>query len=62
MTKKHFVAMAKLFRARIMGERGAGNNHAGIEAIFKVIEDFCTLAKSENSAFDRARFLTACGL
>jgi len=62
MTKKNFIAMAKLFRARIEAEREAGNNMAGLEAIFKVIEDFCTLAKADNSAFERARFLNACGL
>lgn len=53
MTKKDFVAMARLFAARVAEDR---------EAVAFAAEIYAKHAKLSNPRFDSARFFTACGL
>jgi len=67
MTKKHYVAIAKTMaalRAAYCPENRPGHNiDAGYrQATTDVSEELATYFASENPRFDRARFLTACGL
>ena len=52
MTKKHFIALAR--------EIAQSNN--GIEAKMFAAMVVVRVAQLDNPRFDRARFLTACGL
>lgn len=63
MTKKTFVAVAKGFAAQL---KALESNQVLPQAscrwqIQQCAEMFCTIAECENSRFDRARFLAACG-
>jgi hypothetical protein len=53
MTKKHFIALAKIFSKH--NAKGSGN-------ILNVLYDVCELCGEENPNFDKARFLKACGI
>jgi hypothetical protein len=53
MTKKHFIAMAKVIAQLAKEDKRRAQNSA---------DDFMKLAKQINPRFDRVRFLTACGL
>ena len=54
MTKKHFIKIAAAIR-----------QYAGLtpeKEDFKLLtEDLCDIFKEDNHAFDRARFMAACG-
>ena len=59
MTKKHFIAIAADIRANLaMRERDEGEIH-GIEAQARSL---CAVFAQFNPAFDRGRFLAACGV
>lgn len=55
MTKKHFIKIARVIEkyAGLTPERGD---------IKLLAEDLADIFKEENPAFDRQRFLDACGL
>jgi len=54
MTKKHFTAIAAMFRAHM--ERNPGVD------ILPMVDEFVTIAKQDNPNFNRARFIDACCL
>jgi len=59
MTRKHFVEIA----ATIKSERDAATARGeSTTALDNTTRDLCRVFKSANSAFDRSRFLTACGI
>ncbi len=58
MTRKHFVAVADA----ISKEVKASECEATLAALDSVAAALCTVFQKDNPAFDRDRFLTACGL
>ena len=65
MTKKHYVAIARCLNALVSGSEAApGHNiSAGYrQALFDTAHVLSFEFEHENLRFDRARFLTACGL
>lgn len=60
MTKKHFVAMAKIVKDIKSGQRGPGNHN--YQRAVDTAEVFIELAKQFNPQFDTAKFMKACGL
>lgn len=58
MTKKHYIAIAKVIRSNINAGVGLGEIY-GIESLALALAD--TFA-AENARFDRGRFLAACGV
>lgn len=57
MSRKHYVAMAATIRRHVEHACPAGR-----VALGAVVRDLCAELKADNRAFDRERFLTACGL
>lgn len=53
LTHKHFEAIAAVFRQALPRD-----NHA---VALQIALNLCVVFKAENPAFDRARFLAACG-
>jgi hypothetical protein len=53
MSKKHFIAIAKI----ISGEKRIGNS--SIDTVAKAMADYFS---QENPNFDRSRCLAACGI
>lgn len=58
MSKKHFVVIAALIKSRL--ERETSEETKG--GIRLVALDLANQFVSENPRFDKARFLTACGM
>jgi len=59
MTRKHFVEIA----ATIKSERDAATARGeSTTALDNAARGLCVTFKTANSAFDRQRFLTACGI
>ena len=58
MTKKHFVEMARDFKAVLNAMPGPEER----AAVVLTVEAFMRVAASVNDRFDRARFSEACGL
>lgn len=59
MTRKHFEAIA---HAVFMARNSLDCDPACIDGINAVAENLATELANHNSAFDRKRFLTACGV
>jgi hypothetical protein len=67
MTKKHFIAIAAQIKFR---KEQVENRHIVPDAeivisvfmLNRVASDLADIFARENKSFDRARFLTACGL
>lgn len=57
MSRKHFVAVA----ATIATEVRRSETPEVTTALENVARDLAFVFKSDNTAFDKARFLTACG-
>ena len=59
MTKKHYIKIASLFAERL------GADYPQTELRTAVLKDvanrLCVIFKEDNPAFDKARFMTACG-
>lgn len=65
MTKQHLIAIAKEFKNSFDYALIVATNHKSDDAVHAVehtIHAFCNAAAQFNPRFDRARFLTACGL
>jgi len=74
MTKKDYIAIASMFKARLIAERVSANPAnlrrdvtdvkevftAGVFAVQRCIDDFCNLAIRDNPRFDSSRFRKAC--
>ena len=57
MTRKHFVLVAKTLRA----EKESGGR-AEFYSVKRLAKNFARAFAAANPDFDRARFMTACGL
>lgn len=55
MTRKHYVAIAKIISEQLVD----GKDKETLEAVSKALS---SVLKEDNRAFDKERFLTACGL
>lgn len=56
MTKKHYVKIAAAF------EQACGLLHGEDRDLVQgIAETLCDVFKTDNSSFDRSRFLSACG-
>lgn len=55
MTKKHFIAIAKM----LADAAEYASEYNGEEMRAKIAHELCSIMQSDNSAFDRARFLRA---
>lgn len=58
MTRKNYVAMAELIKTEVDNAMSPQQ----VEGMKSVISALATALKRDNQAFDRTRFLTACGL
>jgi len=65
MTKKDYVALAQAINRSRPDENGEYHNadvYATIALTIGIVADnIATVCANDNAAFDRARFLTACG-
>lgn len=62
MTKQHFIALAAEFKKRLALAAEvphSAETRAGVES---AIAGFCDVAEQFNPRFDRARFMSACGM
>ena len=57
MTRKHFVAMARTIAYHV----GAADDHDRL-VIDRLVRDLCYDLAATNPAFNRQRFMDACGL
>ena len=53
-TKRHFEALARIFKGYVV--------QYDPDYARPIVDDFCELFEEENEAFDRKKFLKACGL
>jgi hypothetical protein len=60
MTKKHFIAIAKILRTRIIDAAGESNACTRITARY-LAGDLADYFETVNDLFDREKFLRACG-
>jgi hypothetical protein len=58
-SKKHYIAIAREVREILADMDG---NNAAIHAIGLLASRLACIFKDDNPAFDRQRFLTACGV
>lgn len=58
MTKKHFIAIAADIRRELNRVAGA----EACEALERMARSLCAVFAQFNPAFDRGRFLAACGV
>lgn len=66
MSKKHFIAIAATIRRQIDAIASANyttrDMHTSIDTLRVTAHNLCNVFADANPAFDRARFLTACGM
>lgn len=60
MSRKHYIAVAAILRG--LYETTGDPTQAVDIAVRDVLDDFANLFAQDNPAFDRARFLAACGV
>jgi hypothetical protein len=58
MTKKHYIKIAALIRKQ--ADRDDLNGYQD-EMLHDLTTDLCAILKDDNPAFDKDRFMTACG-
>lgn len=62
MTKKDYIKIAEIFRARVELAKMLNTRAVRVAHTREIAEDFCKMFALDNEAFDRERFLKACGL
>lgn len=63
MTRKHFEALAAAVRATRKAQHEAGGDPVTVDATLdRMADELATMLRMENPRFDRARFMTACGV
>ena len=63
MTTKHFKALARILaQFNLPADAAAGFDAGYAAAAFGITSDVADYLATQNSNFDRARFLKACGL
>jgi hypothetical protein len=62
MTKKHFALVARIFAARVRFSRSVPLTENELRVLTGLAMDFASAFAEENPRFNRARFLSACGL
>lgn len=60
MSRKHYVEIARSISTQVATSRENGL-YSVEQALRLVVHDLCDMFKRDNAAFDRSRFLTACG-
>lgn len=61
LSRKHYKAISNILDTRLAAAKGSGNQDT-IEAIRQTAEDLSCYFKTDNQAFQRDRFLEACGI
>lgn len=65
MSKQNYIAAAAVIKHSVDAREEEPDFYpdgAGMEAIMEVAKGLASMFGADNSRFDRARFLTACGL
>jgi len=62
MTRKDYVMIAETIKGSINYEQSFNNNQAGVNSLKFLALTLSSLLEEDNPRFDRARFLTACGV
>jgi hypothetical protein len=62
MTKKDYELIASILKGAQNYEATFNDNEKGAKAIEGITHTFATMLAHTNPRFDRARFLTACGV
>ena len=62
MTRKHYVAIARILSARLEAAQSSSSTRAAAVSIELIALDMADYFASENPQFDRERFLHACGV
>ena len=62
MTRKDYVLISQILKGAKNYEATFNDNEKGAKAIEGIIHTFATMLSTTNPNFDRARFLTACGV
>ena len=62
MTRKDYIAIAKVFQARSEMARNIQNAPSRLAHYAEVAGDLADVLAQDNQRFDRARFLKACGI
>lgn len=61
MSRKHYREAAEIIKRHRQISARSGDN-TGVYAVEGVAEELADMFKRDNSAFDRARFMEACGI
>jgi hypothetical protein len=59
MSRKHYVAIAAAFRAQLSPVPASAE---AVACVASLALDLARVFENDNSAFDKARFLAACGV
>ena len=62
MTRKDYIAIAKVFQNRADMARNIQNAPSRLAHYSEVAADLADVLAQDNQRFDRARFIKACGL
>lgn len=62
MSRKHYIKIAKVIRSEVEKAEVSSLLPETVNALTEVADSLATMFKADNSNFDRARFMDACGL
>jgi hypothetical protein len=62
MSRKHYIEVAKVIRSEVEKAEASSLLPETVQALTVLAEELADMFKADNSRFDRARFMTACGL